>query len=37
MSMAIIIMWIAIIALASLATFAVCYIIYRASDEDLWY
>jgi hypothetical protein len=29
-------MWITII-LGSLAMFAVCYIIYKASDEDFWY
>jgi hypothetical protein len=30
-------MLLTIIILGSLAMFAVCYIIYKASDEDLWY
>ena len=30
-------MWLAGIIVGSLALFAVCYIIYKASDEDLWY
>ena len=30
-------MWITAIVLGSLALFAVCYIIYKASDDDLWY
>lgn len=30
-------MWLTIIIAGSLALFAVCYIIYKASDDDLWY
>jgi len=30
-------MWLTMIILGSLAMFAVCYIIYKASDDDLWY
>jgi hypothetical protein len=30
-------MWLTIIIVGLLAMFAVCYIIYKASDEDFWY
>lgn len=30
-------MWTAIIVISALATFAVCYAIYKASDDDFWY
>ena len=30
-------MWLTLIIVGSLALFAVCYIIYKASDDDLWY
>ena len=30
-------MWLTIIILGALAVFAVCYIIYKASDDDFWY
>jgi hypothetical protein len=30
-------MWTIIIVLGCLAAFAVSYIIYKASDEDIWY